>query len=387
MVRGPSAVEALGVSGMRDAFGGLYHGQSVLVTGHTGFKGGWLSLWLNRLGARVFGYALPPPTEPALFNLARIGEIVDHTENDIRDLAAFRAVLHRARPRFLFHLAAQPIVSRSYAEPLETLSTNVMGTAVILEALRGVDWPCAAVIITSDKAYDNVEWPWGYRETDALGGKDIYSGSKGAAELVVKSYVHSFLADRQAALRLAVARAGNVIGGGDWAQDRIVVDCIRAWQRGDRVRLRSPEATRPWQHVLEPLSGYLALGQNLASSAALHGEAFNFGPRAEQSRTVIQLLGDLAREMGLPEGEGYEIVERKPFHEAGLLKLNCDKALLDLRWSPTLGYEQVVGMTGQWYRAVLQEGADAQALSLAQIAAYETEARRLKQAWTAGPAV
>ncbi|WP_459675552.1 CDP-glucose 4,6-dehydratase [Acidisoma sp. 7E03] len=370
---------------MPEAFGGSYLGQRVLVTGHTGFKGGWLSLWLNRLGAHVSGYALPPPTEPALFDLARIAAIVDHTENDIRDLAAFRAALHRARPRFLFHLAAQPIVSRSYAEPLETLSTNVMGTAVILEALREVDWPCAAVIITSDKAYDNVEWAWGYRENDALGGKDIYSGSKGAAELAIKSYRHSFFPNGEGAVRLGIARAGNVIGGGDWAQDRIVVDCVRAWQKGERVRLRSPEATRPWQHVLEPLSGYLALGQALVESPALHGEAFNFGPRAEQSRTVIQLLGDLAREMGLPEDSAYEIVERKPFREAGLLKLNCDKALLDLRWSPTLGYEQVVGMTGQWYRAVLQDGADAQRLSLTQIAAYEAEARRLRQVWTHGP--
>jgi len=379
-------MEDLGVIAMPEAFGGSYRGQRVLVTGHTGFKGGWLSLWLNRLGAHVSGYALPPPTEPALFDLARIATIVDHTENDIRDLAAFRAALHRARPRFLFHLAAQPIVSRSYAEPLETFSTNVMGTAVILDALRGVDWPCAAVIITSDKAYDNVEWAWGYRENDVLGGKDIYSGSKGAAELAIKSYRHSFFPNGDGAVRLAVARAGNVIGGGDWAQDRIVVDCVRAWQRGEPVRLRSPEATRPWQHVLEPLSGYLALGQALAASPTLHGEAFNFGPRAEQSRTVIQLLGDLAREMGLPEDAAYEIVERKPFHEAGLLKLNCDKALLELRWSPTLGYEQVVGMTGQWYRAVLQDGADAQRLSLAQIAAYEAEARRLRQVWIHGPA-
>lgn len=384
MVRRPGTLEALGVTGMRDVFGGIYRGQSVLVTGHTGFKGGWLSLWLNRLGARVFGYALAPPTEPSLFDLARIGDVVDHTERDIRDLAAFQAVLHRARPRFLFHLAAQPIVSRSYAEPLETLSTNVMGTATIMEALRGVDWPCAAVIITSDKAYDNVEWPWGYRETDALGGRDVYSGSKGAAELVIKCYIHSFLASRAAPLRIGIARAGNVIGGGDWARDRIVVDCIRAWQRGEAVRIRSPEATRPWQHVLEPLSGYLALGQSLATTGALHGEAFNFGPRAEQSCTVVQLLGDLAREMGLSEEEGYDIADRKPFHEAGLLKLNCDKALLDLRWSPTLNYGQVVGMTGQWYRAVLREGADARVLSLTQIAAYESEARRLKQAWAVG---
>jgi CDP-glucose 4,6-dehydratase len=367
-------------------FGDIYRDQPVLVTGHTGFKGGWLSLWLRQLGAEVFGYALPPPTIPSLFDLAQIADVVDHTEGDIRDLAAFRAVLHRARPRFLFHLAAQPIVSRSYDEPIETLSTNVMGTAIILEALRGVDWPCIAVMITSDKAYDNVEWPWGYRETDALGGKDIYSGSKGAAELVIKSYVHCFFQDPRQGVRVVVARAGNVIGGGDWAQDRIVVDCIKAWIAGEVVQLRSPDATRPWQHVLEPLSGYLALGQSLARSEALHGEAFNFGPRAEQSRTVVELLGDLARDFGLKEGQrGFEIVDRKPFHEAGLLKLNCDKALLALRWSPTLAYADVVRMTGQWYREVLREDADARDLTLAQIGLYETEARRRGAAWAVGP--
>ncbi len=370
-----------------EVFGDIYRDQSVLVTGHTGFKGGWLSLWLDRMGARVFGYALPPVTTPSLFDLAQIDRVVDHTEGDIRDLAAFRAVLHRARPRFLFHLAAQPIVSRSYAEPIETLSTNVMGTAHILEALRGIDWPCSVVMITSDKAYDNVEWPWGYREIDALGGKDIYSGSKGGAELVIKSYFHSYFRDGTQPVRLGIARAGNVIGGGDWAQDRIVVDCINAWLAGDAVQLRSPDATRPWQHVLEPLSGYLALGQSLALSDALHGEAFNFGPRAEQSRTVVQLLGDLAKEFGLPERQrGHEIVERKPFHEAGLLKLNCDKALLALRWSPTLAYGDVVRMTGQWYRQVLRDSVDARALTLAQIGAYEAEALRIGAAWTVGAA-
>jgi CDP-glucose 4,6-dehydratase len=330
---------------------------------------------------------LPPPTTPSLFDLAQIDRVVDHTEGDIRDLAAFRAVLHHARPRFLFHLAAQPIVSRSYAEPIETLSTNVMGTANILEALRGIDWPCNVVMITSDKAYDNVEWPWGYRETDALGGKDIYSGSKGGAELVIKSYLHSFFSSATQPVRLGVARAGNVIGGGDWAQDRIVVDCINAWLAGEAVQLRSPDATRPWQHVLEPLSGYLALGRSLALSDALHGEAFNFGPRAEQSRTVVQLLGDLALEFGLPKGQrGHEIIERKPFHEAGLLKLNCDKALLALRWSPTLAYGDVVRMTGQWYRQVLHDNVDARALTLAQIGAYEAEALRIGAAWAVGAA-
>ena len=364
------------------SFEDIYRGQSVLVTGHTGFKGGWLGLWLHQLGAVVHGYSRDIPTNPALFEMAQLGNVLHHNIGDVRDLEHFQRVLHQARPRFVFHLAAQPIVSRSYSEPIETISTNVIGTNVVLEALRSVDWPCAVVMITSDKCYDNVEWVWGYRETDALGGKDVYSGSKGAAELVIRCYVHSFFQD-QHPVRIAVGRAGNVIGGGDWAADRIVVDCVRSWCAGERVLLRSPSATRPWQHVLEPLSGYLALGAALAATTKQHGEAFNFGPRAEQSRTVVELLNDLARIWGhsVPE-QSYEIVDQIPFHEAGLLKLNCDKALLALRWSPVLNYQEAVQMTGEWYRAVLQDKADAQSVSLEQITAYENLAVDRKLAWS-----
>ncbi len=364
------------------AFGNCFHGQDVVVTGHTGFKGSWLALWLSHLGARVHGYALPPPTTPSLFAMARLDQAVNHVIGDIRDLARFSALLQRVRPRFVFHLAAQAIVSVSYSDPVETISTNVMGTTIVLEALRGATWPCAAVLITSDKCYHNVEWPWGYRETDRLGGKDVYSGSKGAAELAIGCYVDSFFRGGDHPLRLAVGRAGNVIGGGDWAADRIVVDCIKAWMAGRPVQLRSPSATRPWQHVLEPLGGYLALAQSLARSAEHHGEPFNFGPRAEQSRTVVELLDDLAQLWGLGSGaEAYEIVERRPFHEAGLLKLNCDKALLSLRWSPTLTYRECITMTGAWYRGVLREGADARALTVSQIAQYEALAAERSLPW------
>ncbi len=372
-----SAVESAAIP-----FGRCFHGQDVVITGHTGFKGSWLALWLSHLGARVHGYALPPPTTPSLFAMARLEEAIDHTSGDVRDLERFAGLLQRVRPRFVFHLAAQAIVSLSYSDPVETISTNVMGTTIVLEALRGVTWPCAAVLITSDKCYDNVEWPWGYRETDALGGKDVYSGSKGAAELAIRCYWHAFFRDGDHPVRLAVGRAGNVIGGGDWAADRIVVDCIKAWMAGRRVPLRSPAATRPWQHVLEPLSGYLALAQSLAEGAAHHGEAFNFGPRAEQTRTVVELLDDLARLWGLPSAaEGYDIVERRPFHEAGLLKLNCDKALLALRWTPTLSYRECIAMTGGWYRRVLRDGADARTLTLAQIAEYESRAAERDLPW------
>jgi CDP-glucose 4,6-dehydratase len=364
------------------SFGNCFRGQDVVVTGHTGFKGSWLALWLSHLGARVHGYSLPPPSEPSLFAMARLDEVVDHTVGDVRDLERFSGLLRRVRPRFVFHLAARAIVSISYSDPVETISTNVMGTTIVLEALRTVTWPCAAVLVTSDKCYDNVEWPWGYRETDALGGKDVYSGSKGAAELAIRYYFQSFFLTKDHPARLAVGRAGNVIGGGDWASDRIVVDCVKAWMAGRRVSLRSPDATRPWQHVLEPLGGYLALAQSLAQGSIHHGEAFNFGPRAEQARTVLELLDDLACLWGFRSGEeAYEILERRPFHEAGLLKLNCDKALLALRWTPTLSYRECIDMTGEWYRAVLREGADARALTVSQIARYESAAAERAIAW------
>jgi CDP-glucose 4,6-dehydratase len=369
------------------SFGDCFRGQDVVITGHTGFKGSWLALWLSHLGARVHGYALPPPSEPSLFAMARLDEVIDHTIGDVRDPKRFAALLERVRPRFVFHLAAQAIVSLSYTDPVETMSTNLMGTTVVLDSLRKIAWPCAAVFVTSDKCYNNVEWPWGYRETDGLGGKDVYSGSKGAAELAIRCYFHSFFDTGDHSVRLAVGRAGNVIGGGDWAADRIVVDCVKAWMAERRVPLRSPDATRPWQHVLEPLGGYLALAQSLAEGAAHHGEAFNFGPRAEQTRTVLELLNDLARLWGFrSSAEAYEILERRPFHEAGLLKLNCDKALLSLRWTPTLTYHECVGMTGEWYRAVLRDGADARRVTTAQIARYESLAVERELAWRRVPA-
>ena len=242
--------------------------------------------------------------------------------------------------------------------------------------------PCVAVLITSDKCYDNVEWVWGYRETDGLGGKDIYSGSKGAAELVIKSYLHSFFQNGHP-VRLAVGRAGNVIGGGDWAKDRLVVDCMRAWSEGRSVEIRSPQATRPWQHVLEPLSGYLALGQATAQQPQLHGEAFNFGPRAEQSHTVAELLGDLGRHWGFENLEdAYQVTDNIPFHEAGLLKLNCDKALFHLRWETNLDYEETIRLVGDWYTAFYRKRPDMYALTLEQITAYEHAGAERNRVWT-----
>jgi CDP-glucose 4,6-dehydratase len=325
-------------------FAGVYVGRRVLVTGHTGFKGSWLTTWLLKLGAEVIGVSKDVPTQPAMFEELGLAQRIRHHQADVRDFSAMHDLIQSEKPDFIFHLAAQAIVSNSYTDPVETITTNVVGTMNILEVLRTFEHPCVAVMITSDKCYDNVEWVWGYRETDGLGGKDIYSGSKGAAELVIKSYLHSFFQGGHP-VRLAVGRAGNVIGGGDWARDRIVVDCMRAWSEGRSVEIRSPLSTRPWQHVLEPLSGYLSLGQIVSTEAGLHGEAFNFGPRAEQNRRVVELIGDLGRLWGLDNPDkAYRVTANMPFHEASLLKLNCDKALFHLKWEANLEYAETISL-------------------------------------------
>jgi CDP-glucose 4,6-dehydratase len=372
-------------------FGSTYAGKKVFVTGHTGFKGAWLTTWLLKLGAKVAGYSLNVPTKPSMFELFDLTGRISHHFGDIRDLAALRAAVEEEQPDFIIHLAAQAIVSRSYADPIETFTTNADGTMNLLEVLRTFEKPCVAVLITSDKCYDNVEWAWGYRETDKLGGKDIYSGSKAAAEMIIRSYVASFFQDGP--VRIGVVRAGNVIGGGDWAADRIVVDCVRAWSVGKKVEIRSPRATRPWQHVLEPLSGYLTLGAALEPRAgldadalgcwkSLQGEAFNFGPRAEQSRTVLELIGDLARRWGHADASGaFAVTGNIPFHEASLLKLNCDKALLELRWEPNLAYEETIRFVGDWYTSFYQRHEDMYAFTNRQIAEYEELAALRRREW------
>ncbi len=365
-----------------NAFGNVYRGKRVLVTGNTGFKGSWLSLWLLELGAEVHGLANGVPSETCMFNQLELESHIQHHWADVRDLNAVQAVVREVCPDFVFHLAAQALVSVSYDSPLDTLSTNVMGTANVLEALRLENPSCTAVIITSDKCYDNVEWVWGYKETDAVGGKDIYSGSKGAAELVFKSYFHSFFKKPGNNVRICTARAGNVIGGGDWAQDRIIPDCIRSWSKSKPVEIRSPKATRPWQHVLEPLSGYLALGQQLSLDVQFHGQSFNFGPQAENNHTVVDLLSDVGAIFGLPQGvEPYTITDSIPFHEAGLLKLNCDKALFHLKWLPTLQYAELVEFTAQWYKHGHENDVDLFEFTLSQLEAYQGLAKERKRNW------
>ena len=333
-------------------FKDTFKGKTVLVTGHTGFKGSWLSIWLNMLGARVIGYSASVPTVPSNFDVSGLDDFTDHNLADIRDLESLKDLVFKTRPDFVFHLAAQSLVRPSYEHPIDTLNVNAMGSAYVLESLRNLNKMVVAVMITSEKAYDNVEWPWGYRETDRLGGKDPYSASKGMAELAIRTYVESFFR-QDSNLRIGITRAGNVIGGGDWAKDRIVPDCIRAWSTGESVDIRSPNATRPWQHVLEPLSGYLSLACDLHDSEKNHGEAYNFGPSSANNYSVGQLIDEM--EKSWSKAKWRDVSEKSNVYEAGLLKLNCDKALFDLKWKPTLNFQQTVKMTADWYKCYFEE--------------------------------
>jgi CDP-glucose 4,6-dehydratase len=364
-------------------FNNTYKNKKVLITGHTGFKGSWLTTWLLNLGAEIIGISKDVPTIPAMFQVLELEEKIQHHLIDIRDIESLTQVFLDEKPDFVFHLAAQAIVSTSYGEPLDTISSNVMGTTNLLESLRISNHQCTAVIITSDKAYDNVEQVWGYKENDQMGGRDVYSGSKGAAELIIKAYYHSFFKSDESNVRLAIARAGNVIGGGDWAEDRIVVDAVAAWHQGEKVEIRSPEATRPWQHVLEPLSGYLNLGQRLHCDKEFNGEGFNFGPRAEQNRTVKELLQDLSKYWDFDNNaDAFTITDNIPFHEAGLLKLNCDKALSKLKWQATLDYQATIKFTSQWYYQFYNHDKNVLEQTMHQIGNYEDLAKSQKLAWT-----
>jgi CDP-glucose 4,6-dehydratase len=363
-------------------FTNIYNGKKVIVTGHTGFKGSWLTMWLLKLGAKVIGVSIDVPTTPSLFDELGLSEKINDLRKDVRDLEELKKIFSDEKPDFVFHLAAQPIVSLSYSDPVNTFSVNVMGTVNVLEALRYLKNKCTAVIVTSDKCYENVEWVWGYKETDYLGGKDIYSGSKSAAEMVFKSYFRSFF-ENHPFVRVATARAGNVIGGGDWAKDRIVPDCITSWVVGEAVEIRSPEATRPWQHVLEPISGYLDLGKNLYLDSNFNGESFNFGPNAEHCHTVIDLLTNLSSHWDFSNSEkAFRVTGDRLFNEASLLKLNCDKALYYLKWVPTLEYEELVTFTSEWYYDFYYHKNDLYNYTMKQILHYENLAKKKNIKWT-----
>jgi CDP-glucose 4,6-dehydratase len=349
----------------------FWRGRRVFLTGHTGFKGGWLSLWLRHLGAEVTGYALTPPTTPSLFELAGIGRDLRSIIADVDDLPRLKQELRDARPEVVFHLAAQPLVHAGYDNPVETYRTNVMGSVHLLEAARGVAGLRAVINVTTDKCYENPELDEPFRETDRLGGFDPYSNSKGCSELVTQAYRNAFFPpDRHAAHGVAVAsaRAGNVIGGGDWGKDRLVPDILRSIAAGQPVRIRRPDAIRPWQHVLEPLSGYLQLAEKLVTDGPRYGSGWNFGPRDEDARPVRWIAEQLTRLWGPPAR--WETEDRQYPHEAHFLRLDCRKAHETLGWRPRMALSQALEWIVEWHRAV-GGGADAREQSLAQIRRYE----------------
>jgi CDP-glucose 4,6-dehydratase len=365
-------------------FSDAYRGRSVLVTGHTGFKGSWLCEWLLSLGARVTGYGLAPPTEPSLFAQAGLEGRVRHVHGDLRDINRLKDVIGECRPGFVFHLAAQSLVRPSYEDPVDTFEVNTLGTARLLEAVRRSEQPCSVVVVTTDKCYENREWLQSYREDDPLGGYDPYSASKAAAELVTAAYRRSFFSAARR-VRLASARSGNVIGGGDWARDRIVPDCIRHLCAGTPIPVRHPDSTRPWQHVLEPLAGYLWLGACLedparsGTGAHAFDEAFNFGPGPAGNRTV----GDLAAEVIKNWPGSWEAGRPDPArHEASLLNLAIDKAWHKLGWRPVWSFESCVRATIEDYREIASAPDRAREAVCRQIKAYERDARTAALAWT-----
>ena len=346
-------------------------GKRVLLTGHTGFKGSWLSLWLQSMDAQVVGYALAPPTEPSLFEVAGVGAGMTSVIGDIRDLEHLRAVFAEHKPEIVIHMAAQPLVRYSYAEPVETYSTNVMGTVNLLEAVRGTPGVKAVVNVTTDKCYENREWAWGYRENEAMGGYDPYSSSKGCAELVTAAYRNSFFNSAtfnvKHSIAIASARAGNVIGGGDWAEDRLIPDIMRAITQGRSVTIRNPHAIRPWQHVLEPLSGYLKLAQKLYEEGAAYAEGWNFGPNDEDAKPVQWIVEQLTQSWG--EGASWLLDGGEHPHEAHYLKLDCSKAKSRLDWHPRWHLDEALKRIVDWQKQYLY-GRDMRAVTIEQIDLY-----------------
>ena len=345
----------------------FWSGKKVFVTGHTGFKGSWMSLWLTSMGARVKGYALEPNTNPALFDLIDLESKMESEIGDIRDLDKIRSSISEFHPDILIHMAAQPLVRRSYTDPLETYSTNVMGTVNVLEAAKGHANLKAIVSVTSDKCYENKEWYWGYRENEPLGGHDPYSNSKACAELVTSAYRSSFYYKEDTAF-VASARAGNVIGGGDWAEDRLIPDILKAFEKGSPVVIRNPRARRPWQHVLEPLSGYLILAESLYREGGDFAEAWNFGPRDEDCKPVSWILDTMQENWG--EGASWELDQAENPHEAGFLKLDWSKAESRLNWHPKWRLDKALNNTIAWHKQWIG-GADMSKSCLDEIEQYQ----------------
>ncbi len=349
----------------------FWSGKRVFLTGHTGFKGSWLALWLQQLGATVTGFALAPPTQPSLFEVAGVAKGMHSVLGDVRDLPALQRAMQEAKPDIVIHMAAQALVRQSYDTPVDTYATNVMGTVHLLEAVRQTPGVRAVVNVTTDKCYENKEWVWGYRENEPMGGFDPYSNSKGCSELVSAAYRSSFFNPADHArhgVALATARAGNVIGGGDWAKDRLIPDILAAFAAGKQVPIRNPHATRPWQHVLEPLRGYLTLAEHLYTDGPAFAEGWNFGPNGDDAKPVEWIVRQLARRWG--QGASWQIDAGNHPHEANYLKLDISKAGQRLHWQPALRLNDALGLIVDWARA-RQAGADMHTVTLGQIAAYQ----------------
>ncbi len=354
----------------------FWYGKKVFLTGHTGFKGSWLALWLQELGAEVTGYSLPAPTKPSLFELIHVSENMTHTIGDIRDGVALQEAMDQSQPEIVLHLAAQPLVRYSYKAPVETYETNVMGTLHLLEAVRKVQTVRSCVLVTTDKCYENREWDWGYREIDPMGGYDPYSSSKGCMELLSASYRNSYFPTHQYKdhkVGIATARAGNVIGGGDWADDRLIPDIVNALCEDQTPMIRNPAAIRPWQHVLEPLSGYLELAQKLYDEGDQFSEAWNFGPELKDAKPVGWIADQLAQQWGKSQGEkkSWQADKNDHPHEAHYLKLDCSKAYSRLQWRPRWHLKQTLESIVQWHKAY-EKGSDIREITLQQILQYQS---------------
>jgi len=348
----------------------LFKNKTVLVTGHTGFKGSWLTSWLVLLGAKVIGLSIDVPTNPSFFKATGLKYKIKHKKVDIRNLENLKANFKKYKPDYVFHLAAQALVKKSYLNPIYTWTSNTIGTLNVLESLRYVNKKCIAVIITSDKSYKNLEIKRGYKENDILGGKDPYSASKASAELVIQSYISSFFPLKKTKVLIGIARAGNVIGGGDWSENRLIPDCVKAWSKNKKVLIRNPNSTRPWQHVLEAIWGYLLLAAKLKKNKKFHGEAFNFGPNYSANHNVISLVKLIKKHW---KNTSWVVVKekKKKFYESNLLKLNSNKAKINLKWNCVLSFNETISMVASWYRDYYSKSKNMYSISLNQIKQYQ----------------
>ena len=358
---------------MHKSYKNLFKNKKVIITGHTGFKGSWLTAWLLKLGAKVTGISLNIPTNPSHFKTLEIDKKITNFFTDIREFKKFKKIINKTKPDFIFHLAAQALVKESYQEPLSTFSINTMGTLNLMEILKSYDRKCIVVIITSDKVYKNLESKKGYKETSTLGGIDPYSGSKAAAELVIHSYLNSYFLKKNKKISIAIARAGNVIGGGDWAKNRLIPDCIKAWSKNKKVFLRNPSSTRPWQHVLEAIWGYLNLAARLKFEKKLHGEAFNFGPNQKNNHSVIQIVNLIKKDW---ENIKWEFKKDRKVYETNILKLDSSKSFKLLKWKCALNIKETMQMVSEWYKKFYFDNSSGKNITFEQISLYEEIIKR-----------